>query len=228
MNAHPDSAPAPNAAATAEPSPMRALMGLAPVMPVLTIADPARAAALARALVDGGILIFEVVLRTPSALEALAQMQRAAPEARIGVGTLLTPADVERAQRAGAAFGVSPGCTPALARAARDSGLPMLPGVATASEVMLAREAGFRELKFFPAQGAAGANWLRDMAPVFPDVRFCPTGGIRPADIPAYLALPNCPLVGGSWVAPADKVAAGDWEAIRALARQAMAFRKPS
>lgn len=204
---------------------MREIIGKAAVMPVLTIADAAKAGHLARALVDGGVLVFEVVMRTPAALDALREMRRAAPEAHIGVGTLLNADDVARAVDAGAAFGVSPGFSPELGRAVKDHGLPMLPGVATASEIMAARSMGFLELKFFPAQGAAGAGWLRDMASVFPDVLFCPTGGIRPADIPAYLALPNCRMVGGSWVAPAALVEAGDWAGITALARQAAAFK---
>ncbi len=214
-----------DASRTPAPLTMRDILGRTPVMPVLTINSLASAAPLARALVEGGVTVFEVVMRTPVALDALRAMKAAAPEALIGVGTLMTADDVARAVSAGADFGVSPGCTPALAEAVLAHGLPMLPGVATASEVMLARQYGFRELKYFPAQGAAGVGWLRDMSGVFPDVIFCPTGGIRPADIPAYLALPNCQMVVGSWVTPAALVQAGDWDAIRALARQAMAFK---
>ena len=176
---------------------MREIMSLAPVMPVLTIHDVSLAGPLAPALVEGGIRVFEVVMRTPAALPALRDMQRATPEAMIGVGTLLNADDVARAVDAGAAFGVSPGCTAELAAAVLQHGLPMLPGVATASEIMRARDLGFKELKFFPAQGAAGIAWLRDMASVFPDVLLCPTGGIRPADIPGYLALPNCCILPG-------------------------------
>jgi 2-dehydro-3-deoxyphosphogluconate aldolase / (4S)-4-hydroxy-2-oxoglutarate aldolase len=205
---------------------MRDIMARGRVMPVLTIQDASQGGRLARALVDGGVHVFEVVLRTPAALDALIEMRKAAPEADIGAGTLLTPQDVERAIAAGAAFGVSPGCTPELARAVQAAGFPFLPGVASASEVMLAREHGFRELKLFPAQGVAGAGWLRDMASVFPDVMFCPTGGIRPPDVPAYLSLPNCCIVGGSWVVPADKLKAGDWDAISALAKQAASFTR--
>jgi 2-dehydro-3-deoxyphosphogluconate aldolase / (4S)-4-hydroxy-2-oxoglutarate aldolase len=203
---------------------MRDIMARARVMPVLTIQDASQAGTLARALVDSGVVVFEVVLRTPSALDALIEMRKAAPEADIGAGTLLTPQDVERAIAAGAGFGVSPGCTPELAEAVQALGFPFLPGVASASEVMRARQHGFRELKLFPAQGVAGAGWLRDMASVFPDVMFCPTGGIRPPDIPAYLSLPNCCIVGGSWVVPADLLKAGDWAAISALAKQAASF----
>lgn len=203
---------------------MRDVMARGRVMPVLTISDPAQAGKLARTLVDSGVLVFEVVLRTPAALDALKEMRRAAPEASIGAGTLLTPQDVARAVEAGADFGVSPGCTSSLAQAVREIGFPFLPGVATASEVMSAREHGFRELKLFPAQGSAGASWLRDMSSVFPDVMFCPTGGIRPPDIPAYLGLANCCIVGGSWVVPADLLKVGDWAAISALAKQAASF----
>jgi 2-dehydro-3-deoxyphosphogluconate aldolase / (4S)-4-hydroxy-2-oxoglutarate aldolase len=208
------------------PRSMRDIMSQARVMPVLTIQDPSLAGQLARTLVDAGILVFEVVLRTPVALQALFEMRRAAPEAMIGAGTLLHAPDVERAIEAGASFGVSPGCTPDLAAAVRHHGLPFLPGVATASEVMQARDFGFRELKLFPAQGSAGVGWLKDMGSVFPDVMFCPTGGIRPPDVPAYLALPNCAMVGGSWVVPAESLKAADWPAISALAKEAAGMKK--
>jgi 2-dehydro-3-deoxyphosphogluconate aldolase/(4S)-4-hydroxy-2-oxoglutarate aldolase len=200
---------------------MRDILAHAPVMPILTIHDASFAGDLARALVDGGVLVFEVVLRTPVALEALRAMVKAVPQAHVGAGTLLTRQDVEQAVAAGAAFGVSPGLTEDLGQAINLAGLPFLPGVATASEAMRAKEFGFCEQKFFPAQGGAGVVWLKDMSAVFPTVRFCPTGGIKPDDIPAYLALPNCMTVGGSWVAPATLVQARDWASITALARQA-------
>jgi 2-dehydro-3-deoxyphosphogluconate aldolase/(4S)-4-hydroxy-2-oxoglutarate aldolase len=203
---------------------MREILARGPVMPILTVADASLAGDLARALVAGGVFTFEVVLRTPGALDALKAMAAAAPEASIGIGTLLTAADVSRAQDAGAAFGVSPGLTRDLAQAVRGCGLPFIPGVATASEVMRAREFGFREMKLFPANVAGGVSWLQAMGPVFPDVAFCPTGGIKPADIPAFLAEPNCAAVGGSWVAPKDRLAAKDWAGIEKLARQAAAF----
>jgi 2-dehydro-3-deoxyphosphogluconate aldolase / (4S)-4-hydroxy-2-oxoglutarate aldolase len=205
---------------------MREILARGPVMPILTVADAGVAGDLARALVAGGVLTFEVVLRTPSALDALKAMVAAAPEASIGLGTLLTAADVTRAQDAGAAFGVSPGLTRDLAQAVRSCGFPFIPGVATASEIMQAREFGFREMKLFPANVSGGVAWLQAMGPVFPDVVFCPTGGIKPADIPAFLAEPNCKTVGGSWVAPKDLLAAKDWTAIEKLARQAAAFRR--
>lgn len=206
------------------PRTMRDILARGPVMPVLTVADAAIAADLARALVAGGVMTFEIVLRTPAALPAFAAMVAATPEASIGLGTIMTPDDVDRAVDAGAAFGVSPGLTPTLAEAVREAGLPFLPGVQTASEVMQAREWGFRELKLFPANLAGGTGWLEAMAPVFPDVLFCPTGSIRPPDIPRYLAQPNCRTVGGSWVAPKALVEARDWAGITALARQASAF----
>lgn len=203
---------------------MRQFLARCPVMPILTVHDLAVAAPLARALVAGGVTVFEVVLRTPAACAAVAEMRAAAPEAAVGMGTLLGPDDVDRAVAAGAAFGVSPGLTPGLAAAARSCGLPLLPGVATASEVMAARDLGFHELKYFPAHGVAGIAFLQAVAPVFPDTVFCPTGGIRAADVPAYLKLPNCPTVGGSWVTPPELVRAGDWAGITALARTAAGF----
>lgn len=199
---------------------MRDILSRASVMPVLTVHDASVAADLARALVDGGVLVFEVLMRTPAAAEAIRSMVKAAPEAQVGAGTLLRSEDVVRAVDAGAAFGVAPGLTPELAKAVQTAGLPFLPGVSSASEVMQAMEFGFSELKLFPAQGGAGVAWLQTMAGVFPSVTFCPTGGIKPADVPNYLALPNCGTVGCSWVAPVDLVRAHDWAAITALAAQ--------
>ena len=204
---------------------MREMLARSPVMPILTLHDATVAGDLAQALVRGGVALFEVVMRTPQSVAALRTMREAAPEADIGMGTLMTPQDLHTAMQAGAMFGVSPGLTPELAAAIRETRFPFLPGVATASEVMQARGWGMKELKFFPAQGAAGAAWIQDMSGVFPDVVFCPTGGIRPPDIPAYLKLPNCCTVGGSWVVPADLLADKDWAAITALAQQASALR---
>ena len=200
---------------------MRDILSCAPVMPVLTIHDASVAGDLARALVDGGVVVFEVLMRTPAAAEAIRAMVKAAPDAHVGAGTLLRHDDVIRAVDAGAAFGVSPGLTSALAKAVQSAGLPFLPGVSSASEVMKAMEFGFSALKLFPAQGGAGVAWLQAMAGVFPSITFCPTGGIKPGDVPNYLALPNCGTVGCSWVAPADLVKARDWAAITALAVQA-------
>jgi 2-dehydro-3-deoxyphosphogluconate aldolase/(4S)-4-hydroxy-2-oxoglutarate aldolase len=200
---------------------IRDVMARGCVLPILTVHDVGQAAPLARALVDGGVFAFEVLLRTPVACDVVREMRAAAPEADVGLGTLLTPEDVERAVAAGAAFGVSPGLTDRLAAAVRAHGLPFLPGVATPSEVMAARDHGFRELKYFPAQSTAGISFLQAVAPVFPDVSFCPTGGIRQEDVLTYLRLPNCPLVGGSWIVPGDHLRAGNWAAITALARVA-------
>jgi 2-dehydro-3-deoxyphosphogluconate aldolase/(4S)-4-hydroxy-2-oxoglutarate aldolase len=180
------------------PRTMREILARTPVMPILTIHDASTAGDLAQALVKGGIHVFEVVMRTPQAVAAVKAMREATPEADIGMGTLMTPEDVIRAHHAGAQFGVSPGLTPELAQAIQAHRMAFLPGVATASEVMQARAFGLKELKYFPAQGPIGAAWLKDMSQVFPDVIFCPTGGIRPPHIPDYLALPNCSTVGGS------------------------------
>lgn len=207
-----------------KPRTLRDMLARSPVMPILTLHDARLAGDLAQALVRGGISVFEVVMRTPQSLAALRAMLEAAPDADIGMGTLMTPEDLHTARLAGARFGVSPGLTPKLAAAIQSTQFPFLPGVATASEVMQARGWGLKELKYFPAQGAAGANWIKDMSGVFPDVLFCPTGGIRPADIPTYLKLPNCRTVGGSWVVPQDLLADQDWAGITALAQQASAF----
>lgn len=202
---------------------MREILARGRVLPILSIHDPATAAPLAEALVAGGVMAFEVVLRTACAAEAVRAMRAAVPDADVGMGTLLTPADVATAVAAGATFGVSPGLTPDLAAAVRAHDLPFLPGVATPSEVLAARERGFLEQKLFPANGTAGIAFLRAVAPVFPDVVFCPTGGIRDEDLAAYLTLPNCAVVGGSWVVPAEAVRAGDWAAVTALAKRASA-----
>lgn len=204
---------------------MRELLALTPVMPVLTIHDVSIAADLAAALVAGGIPVFEVLMRTPVAAAAIRAMHEAVPKAYIGAGTLLRPGDVEAAVAAGASFGVAPGLTGALAAAVRSAGLPFLPGVASASEIMQAVEHGFRELKLFPAHGSAGVQWLQSMSGVFPDVTFCPTGGIRVEDVAGYLKLPNCHTIGCSWVAPPELVKARDWTAITALAKRASAMR---
>jgi 2-dehydro-3-deoxyphosphogluconate aldolase/(4S)-4-hydroxy-2-oxoglutarate aldolase len=205
-------------------SPMGAILDRCRFMPIITVHDVRCAVPLARTLVDNGLTVFEVLLRTPAAAAAAAAMQRAAPEAAVGLGTLLSPDDVETALEAGVAFGVSPGITPELAGAASDAGLPLLPGVQTASEVMLARRHRLDTLKLFPANVVGGLQWLRAIAPVFPDIRFCPTGGIAEAEVPAYLALANCAAVGGSWVVPPALLASEDWEEIGALARRAVAI----
>lgn len=200
------------------------ICALAPVIPVLVVDDPATAAPLARALTEGGLYALEVTLRTPAALEAIREMAAAAPEAVVGAGTLLTPADVEAARAAGARFGVSPGATPRLLAAARGAGLPMLPGVATPSEAMAALEAGHEVLKFFPAGPNGGPAVLKAWAGPLPALRFCPTGGVTAANAPDYLGLPNVACVGGSWIAPPGLVRAGDWVAVTRLAREAAAL----
>lgn len=201
--------------------PMQQLLDLSPVIPVLVIDRARDAVPLANALLEGGLRVLEVTLRTPAALEVIRQIAGALPQAVVGAGTVLNAAQLCAARDAGAAFAVSPGLTPALAAASRDIGLPLLPGVQTASEVMAAREAGFACLKFFPAQPAGGVPMLKALAGPFPELRFCPTGGITLASAPDFLALPNVACVGGTWLTPREAVAAGDWAAITALARQA-------
>jgi len=199
------------------------ICALAPVVPVLVIDDLASAADLARALVAGGLPALEVTLRTPQALEAIRAMA-AVPGGVVGAGTLLTPEDVRAAKAAGARFGVSPGATDRLLAACEAEGLPLLPGAATATEVMALLEKGYSVQKFFPAEAAGGAAALKAIGAPIPQVRFCPTGGIGPANARDYLALANVMCVGGSWVAPKDLVARGDWPGVVALARAARAL----
>ena len=196
-----------------------------PVIPVIVIQRLESAVGLARALVDGGVRVLEVTMRTPVALDAMRAMRDAVPEAIVGAGTITSPDDLNRAIAAGAQFGVSPGATPSLLSAIQDSGLPFLPGAMTPSDVMLRRDAGFTAMKLFPAQQAGGIGMLKALGSVFADVRFCPTGGIDAATAPQFLALPNVACVGGSWIVPNDLVAAGRWSEITALARQASALR---
>lgn len=196
---------------------------LAPVVPVLVIDDLAHARPLAEALVAGGLPALEVTLRTPVALDAI-RIMAAVPGGSVGAGTLLTPADVAAAVDAGATFGVSPGSTPALLDAVAEAGLPLLPGAATATEVMALLERGYTVQKFFPAEASGGAPALKSLASPLPQVRFCPTGGIGPDNARDYLALPNTLCVGGSWVAPKALMVAGDWAAITELARKAAAL----
>ena len=197
---------------------------MAPVVPVLVIDDLARAKKLAEALVAGGLPALEVTLRTPVALDAIRVMAEV-PGGRVGAGTLLTPADVKAAKAAGATFGVSPGVTERLLGACAEQGLPLLPGAATASEIMALLEMGYTVQKFFPAEQAGGAAYLKSVGSPIPQVRFCPTGGISLKNAPAYLGLANILCVGGSWVAPKEAVARGDWAAITALAAEARALR---
>lgn len=200
-----------------------ALCRMAPVIPVLVIRDPAHAAPLARALVAGGLPVLEVTLRTPAALEVIIEMARV-PGAVVGAGTVLSPADVRSVIAAGAGFAVSPGSTDRLLSACEEGGLPILPGAATASEAMALLERGYTTQKFFPAQVAGGVPALRALSQPLPQISFCPTGGIGPANAADYLSLRNVICVGGSWVAPAEMVAAGDWDGIEGLARAAAAL----
>lgn len=197
---------------------------LAPVVPVLVIDDLAHAAKLAQALVAGGLPALEVTLRTPAALDAIRAMSEV-PGGVVGAGTLLTPADVKAAKAAGALFGVSPGATERLLDACAEYDLPLLPGAATASEVMALLEKGYTVQKFFPAEQAGGAAYLKSIGSPIPQVKFCPTGGISLKNARDYLGLSNILCVGGSWVAPKDAMARGDWAAITTLAAEATALR---
>ena len=199
------------------------IMRTARVIPVIAIDDPEHAVPLAKALVAGGIRVLEVTLRTPHGLAAIRAMSEV-EGAIVGVGTLTQAAEFAAARDAGAVFGVSPGLTAALIDAARKSGLPLLPGVMTPSEVLAAREAGFRELKLFPAVPAGGVGMLNAIAGPTPDVTFCPTGGISIDSAPQFLALKNVACVGGSWLTPRDALQAGDWARITVLARAAAAL----
>jgi 2-dehydro-3-deoxyphosphogluconate aldolase / (4S)-4-hydroxy-2-oxoglutarate aldolase len=200
------------------------VMRLAPVIPVVIIDDAKLAVPMARALVAGGTPAIEVTLRTPAALDAIRAIAAEVEGAFVGVGTVLGAKDLHAAEQAGARFAVSPGVSPKLLDAADDSALPLLPGAATASEVMTLLERGYHHLKFFPAVPAGGHKLLGAWASPLPQIRFCPTGGISLANAPEFLALPNVLCVGGSWLTPADKLKAGDWSGIEQLAREAAAL----
>ncbi|MDH0866658.1 bifunctional 4-hydroxy-2-oxoglutarate aldolase/2-dehydro-3-deoxy-phosphogluconate aldolase [Mitsuaria sp. GD03876] len=196
-----------------------------PVIPVIVIDRVEHAVPLARALVAGGVKVLEVTLRTPAALEAIAAIAKEVPEAIVGAGTLRVAADATAAKKAGARFAVSPGFTHELAGACEAQFLPLLPGVSTASEVMMAADAGYTFLKLFPATAVGGVNLLKSLAGPFADVSFCPTGGITVQTAPDFLKLPNVKVCGGSWLTPADAVNAGDWARITQLAKEASALR---
>ena len=198
----------------------------APVIPVIVLNDVSHAVPMARALVAGGIRMLEVTLRTPQALACIEAIAREVPEAVVGAGTVRTKADAQAAANAGSRFAVSPGYTSAVGQACRDAGLALLPGVASGSEIMMAQEEGFTELKFFPAMQAGGPAMLKAWSGPFFDVRFCPTGGVTLQNATEFLALPNVVCVGGSWLVPADAVAAGDWARVTALAQATHALRK--
>ncbi|MEV4355015.1 bifunctional 4-hydroxy-2-oxoglutarate aldolase/2-dehydro-3-deoxy-phosphogluconate aldolase [Nonomuraea sp. NPDC049625] len=201
------------------------LLDLAPVIPVVVIDDVESAVPMARALVAGGLPVIEVTLRTPAAREAIARIAAEVPEATVGAGTIRSSEDIAASVAAGARFLVSPGTTLSLVEAMDSSGVPYLPGAATVSEVMALVERGVKELKFFPAEAAGGVPYLKALAGPLPDVRFCPTGGIRVNTAADYLALPNVGCVGGTWLTPADALATGDWGRVEKLASEAAALR---
>lgn len=204
---------------------IQTILDAGPVMPVIVLDRVADAVPLARALVAGGIRVLEVTLRTPAALDSIRAIAAEVPDAILGAGTVVTPADLDAAAKAGAVFAVSPGASPELLRAGRESAIPLLPGVMTPSDVINALSAGQTAMKLFPAAQAGGLGMLKALSGPFPQVRFCPTGGIDLASAPAYLCLPNVACVGGSWLTPADRVKAGDWAAVTELARAAAALR---
>jgi 2-dehydro-3-deoxyphosphogluconate aldolase/(4S)-4-hydroxy-2-oxoglutarate aldolase len=201
------------------------LVSFGPVIPVIVLHRVEDAVPLARALVAGGVRVLEVTLRTPVALRCIAAIAREVPEAIVGAGTIRSAADARAALDAGSVFAVSPGYTPAVGAACREIGLPLLPGVATASEVMTASADGHGFLKFFPASAAGGIPMLQALGGPFPDIAFCPTGGISLQTAPQFLALANVKVCGGSWLTPRDAVDAGDWARITELARGASALR---
>ncbi|WP_282091962.1 bifunctional 4-hydroxy-2-oxoglutarate aldolase/2-dehydro-3-deoxy-phosphogluconate aldolase [Epibacterium ulvae] len=198
----------------------REICGLAPIVPVLVVHDVAHARPLAEALVAGGLPALEVTLRTPAALDVIAEMAKVEGGV-VGAGTLVTPDDVTKAIEAGAKFGVSPGATDPLLDACEAQGLPLLPGAATASEAMALLARGYDMLKFFPAEASGGAPALKAIGAPLPQISFCPTGGVSPKNAATYLSLSNVVCAGGSWVAPSDLVKAGDWAAITSLAKEA-------
>ncbi|MGY4647723.1 bifunctional 4-hydroxy-2-oxoglutarate aldolase/2-dehydro-3-deoxy-phosphogluconate aldolase [Mycobacterium sp. URHB0021] len=195
------------------------LLSRVPVIPVVVVEDVEHAVPIARALVAGGVPVIELTLRTPVALAAIERIAAEVPEIFLGAGTIVDPGQAKQAASAGAQFLVSPGSTRTLLSAMSDTGLPHLPGVATVSEILTALEAGYTELKFFPAEAAGGADYLKSVSAPIPAARFCPTGGITPANAEAYLRLPNVGCVGGSWLTPAVAIQQEDWTAITELAR---------
>jgi 2-dehydro-3-deoxyphosphogluconate aldolase/(4S)-4-hydroxy-2-oxoglutarate aldolase len=207
---------------------LAALFKLAVVIPVLTIERLEDAVPLAKALVAGGVRVLEVTLRTPVAIPAAQAIISSVPEAVVGIGTILNANDLVRAEALGAVFGISPGATPDLLKAAAASTLPFAPGIATASELMQALAHGFNLAKFFPAEQSGGIKALRALAGPFPDARFCPTGGIGEANAAAWLAEPNVFAVGGSWLCPAADIRSGNWAGITAICNRTMKSLKPA
>lgn len=206
------------------PSGLAAILAVAPVVPVVIVETIEDAVPLARALVQGGLPVIEVTLRTPIALDAVRAIAAEVEDAIVGVGTVLDPAQLAASERAGARFAVSPGHTPRLLDAAAQSNLPLLPGIATASEAIALIERGYAFAKFFPAEPAGGHAYLSALASPLPQLRFCPTGGITPESAPRYLALSNVVCVGGSWMLPRQRIVAKDWAAITTASRVAAAL----
>lgn len=214
--------------ANSAPLTPEAIAGAGPVIPVIVLERVDQAVPLAEALLAGGVRVLEVTLRTAAGLPAIEAIARALPEALVGAGTLRSADDARAASDAGARFGVSPGFAAGLSQRCRELGLPLLPGVSTASEVMAASDAGHALLKFFPAAQAGGLAMLKALAGPFPDIGFCPTGGIGPDNAAQYLALPNVRVCGGSWLTPPDALRSGDWARITRLAREAAVLRAGS
>jgi 2-dehydro-3-deoxyphosphogluconate aldolase/(4S)-4-hydroxy-2-oxoglutarate aldolase len=202
-----------------------AVLTLSPVIPVVTIGDAAQAIPLARALLAGGVRTIEITLRTPAALDAIRAVAAGVPEMAVGAGTVLTGADLDAAVEAGARYALSPGGTPKLMKAARKGPIPFVPGVSTASEIMRGLELGYTCFKFFPAEQLGGAAALKSIGAPLGAARFCPTGSITLEKSSAYLALGNVLCIGGSWIAPPEKIKASDWAAIEAAAKQAAALK---
>ena len=194
------------------------------VVPVIVLTDPAHAVPLAHALLEGGIDVMEITLRSDAALASIEAVARAVPQMHLGAGTVTRVAEVQRVIDAGATFALSPGATDALVEAIQAAKLPFIPGVMTPGEVMHRREQGFSLMKLFPAQQAGGMGMLKALGAPIPDVQFCPTGGVSPENLKDFLKLPNVAMAGGSWLTPADALKAGDWAQITRLAREATAI----
>lgn len=203
---------------------IHSLMTAAPVIPVVVINDPKAAVSLAKALVAGGLPAIEITLRTPRALECIKAVADEVEGAIAGAGTVLNKDDIAAVEKAGAKFMVSPGTAPNLLAAAKDTQVALLPGAATGSEMMALGELGYEHMKFFPAGAAGGPNYLKSIGGPLPDFKICPTGGVSLSNAKDYLALPNVLCVGGSWVAPSDLIAAGDWAGIEKIAKDAFAL----
>jgi 2-dehydro-3-deoxyphosphogluconate aldolase / (4S)-4-hydroxy-2-oxoglutarate aldolase len=201
------------------------ILKLAPVVPVIVLDELAHAVPLAKALVAGGVRVLEITLRTAAAMDSMRAIMAEVPDAIVGAGTVLGPAQLAEVEKLGCAFAVSPGVTPSLLDAAKGSSVPLLPGSATSSEVMVLLENGYRYMKLFPAEQSGGADFLAALASPLPEARFCPTGGINPEKAKRYLSLPNIVCVGGSWLVPKAKMAAGDWDGITQLARESLGLR---